>query len=279
MAKMNELAAELQESRGAIEKPNSIQALLKTDKVKERLEEVLGEKAQGFASSLLSLVAQDQALANADPNTVLVAALSAAVLDLPVEKNLGYAYVVPYKGRAQLQIGYKGYIQMAHRTGLYKVLNVVTLYDGEFIKWDPVKEELVTDVTARASEVPVGVAAFFELNNGFTKTVFWTMDQIESHRQKYAKASNIWKTEYLAMAEKTVLKHLISRWGPLTVSFQNALNFDNEQKQETYYHTDNGAVVNLNPLEGENDPVVVDVKDGFDGFDPAEEEFEGLNLA
>ncbi|HAA3503649.1 TPA_asm: recombinase RecT, partial [Listeria monocytogenes] len=126
-------------------------------------------------------------------------AMVAATLDLPIDKNLGYAWIVPYKGRAQFQLGYKGYIQLALRTGQYKSINVIEVREGELLKWNRLTEEIELDLDNNTSEKVVGYCGYFQLINGFEKTVYWTRKEIEAHKQKFSKSDFGWKKDYDAM--------------------------------------------------------------------------------
>lgn len=199
--------------------------------VKERFAEVLKGKETGFITSLLSLVGDDKTLSRANSDTIYAAAMKAAVLDLPIEKSLGYAYVVPYKGQAQFQLGYKGLIQLAQRSGKYKSINSGIVYKSQLISYNPLFEELEVDFTQPADEV-VGYFAAFKLLNGFEKLTYWTKEQAEAHGKRFSKSytSGPWKTDFDAMAQKTLLKQIISKYGPLSVEMQDAITSDNENE-------------------------------------------------
>ena len=146
----------------------------------------------------------------------------AASLDLPIDKNLGYAWVVPYGNKAQFQMGYKGYIQLALRTGQYRNINVIEVYEGELIKWDRLTEEIELDFEQRKSDKIIGYVGYFELLNGFRKTVYWPKEDIERHRKRFSKSDFGWKNDYDAMAKKTVIRNLLSKWGILSIEMQQA---------------------------------------------------------
>lgn len=151
-------------------------------------------------------------------------------MDLPVDKNLGYAWVVPYGNRAQFQMGYKGYIQLALRTGQYKSINVVEIREGELVSWNPLTEEIEVDFSKRESDAVIGYAGYFKLINGFEKTVFWTKEEVNNHANKFSKTVNsknsVWKSNFDAMAKKTVLRNLLSKWGILSIEMQKAYTAD-----------------------------------------------------
>ncbi|OIU71033.1 recombinase RecT [Rossellomorea aquimaris] len=210
----------------------TMKGLLASPSVIKRFEEVLGKRATQFTASILSLYNSEKMLQKAEPMSVISSAMIAATLDLPVDKNLGYAWIVPYGGKAQFQLGYKGYIQLALRTGQYRYINVTPIHEGELIKWNPLTEDIDIDFEQRESEVVIGYAAYFELLNGFRKTVYWTKEAVEKHRKKFSKSDFGWKNDWDAMAMKTVLKNLLSKWGILSVEMQKAVIEENEPSDE-----------------------------------------------
>lgn len=209
----------------------TMKGLLSSPAVMNRFEEVLGKRASQFTASILSLYNSENTLQKADPMSVISSAMVAATLDLPVDKNLGYAWIVPYKGRAQFQLGYKGYIQLALRTGQYKSINCIPVHEGELQKWNPLTEEIDIDFEKRESDSVIGYAAYFELLNGFRKTVYWTKAQVEKHKKKFSKSDFGWGKDWDAMALKTVLKSMLSKWGILSVEMQKAVIEDNEERE------------------------------------------------
>ncbi|KSU63665.1 recombinase RecT [[Bacillus] enclensis] len=210
----------------------TMKGLLASPSVIKRFEEVLGKRATQFTASILSLYNSEKMLQKSEPMSVISSAMIAATLDLPVDKNLGYAWIVPYGGKAQFQLGYKGYIQLALRTGQYRYINVTPIHEGELIKWNPLTEDIDIDFEQRKSEVVIGYAAYFELLNGFRKTVYWTKEAVEKHRKKFSKSDFGWKNDWDAMAMKTVLKNLLSKWGILSVEMQKAVIEENDPSDE-----------------------------------------------
>ena len=209
-----------------------VKQLLNAPAIKKRFEEVLGKRAPQFMTSIINLVNSDANLQKCDQMSVIGSCMVAATLDLPVDKNLGYAWIVPYGNKATFQLGYKGYIQLALRTALYKALNVIPVHEGELVKWNPLTEELVLDFEKRKSDAIIGYAGYFELVNGFRKTVYWTKDQIEAHRKRFAKSDFGWKNDYDAMALKTVIRNMLSKWGILSVEMRMAYSQDVDTKLE-----------------------------------------------
>lgn len=224
---MNQMSQQAQTPK----QPLGIKALLNSASVQEKFKVVLKDKAAGFTSSVLTLVNNDSYLAQVEPMSIMTGAMVSATLDLPLDKNLGYAYLIPFKGKAQFIIGYKGYIQLAMRSGQYKFINVTAIYEGQLKSWNPLTEEFIFDNEAEHSDVVIGYAGYFELLNGFKKTVYWTKEQIEKHRRKNAKGKDksptgVWRDDFDAMAQKTVLRSMLSKWGILSIEMQKSVTFD-----------------------------------------------------
>lgn len=209
----------------------TLKALLSSPTVQKRFEEVLGKRAPQFTTSILNLYNSEKMLQKCEPMSVISSAMVAASLDLPVDKNLGYAWIVPYSGKAQFQLGYKGYVQLALRSGQYRYINVTPIHEGEMKKWNPLTEEIDIDFEAKQSDAVIGYAAYFELLNGFRKTVYWTKEEVEKHRKRFSKSDFGWKNDWDAMAMKTVLKSLLSKWGILSIEMQKAVIEDDEERE------------------------------------------------
>ncbi len=205
-----------------------VKQLVQNDKVKGMIANVLHDRAPQFATSIVSIVNSNRSLANVDQMSVIQSAMVAATLDLPIDQNLGYVWLVPYKGKAQAQIGYKGYIQLAQRSGQYRAMNAVTVHEGELTSWNPLTEEIGYDPTKRASDNVIGYIGYFKLLNGFEKTVYWSREQIEAHRQRFSKAggNSPWASDFDAMALKTVLKSMLTKWGPMSTQLAEAVSKD-----------------------------------------------------
>ncbi|MFF1099779.1 recombinase RecT [Streptococcus pyogenes] len=182
-----------------------------------------------FAVSILSVLQGSQSLKSASNKSIYAAAMKAAVLNLPIEPSLGRAYLVPYKGQAQFQLGYKGLIELAQRSGQYKNINAGIVYKSQLISYNPLFEELILDFSKPQDEI-VGYFAAFKLLNGFEKVSFWTVEKVTAHGKKFSKsfASGPWKTDFDAMAQKTILKDILSKYGPLSVEMQKAIDEDNQ---------------------------------------------------
>lgn len=208
-----------------------LKSLLNTPTMKKKFEQVLDKKAPQFMTSLLNLYNSEKALQKADPVSIVSSAMVAASLDLPIDKNLGYAWIVPYSGRAQFQLGYKGYIQLALRSGQYKAINVIEIREGELKSWNRLTEEIELDLDGTTSDKVIGYCGYFKLINGFEKTVYWTKEEIEKHKKKFSKSDFGWKNDWDAMAKKTVLKNMLSKWGILSIEMQKAFIEDNEERE------------------------------------------------
>lgn len=209
----------------------TLKDLLGTPTMKKKFEELMSERAPQYITSIINLYNSEAILQKCEPMSVVSSAMVAATLDLPVDKNLGYAWIVPYGNKAQFQLGYKGYIQLALRSGQYRFINVTALHEGELKKWNPLTEEIDIDFESRQSDAVIGYAAYFELLNGFRKTIYWSKEQVEKHRKKFSKSDFGWKKDWDAMATKTVLKALLSKWGILSVEMQKAVSEDNDERE------------------------------------------------
>ena len=209
----------------------SFRALAENPSYANRFKQVLDDRAPQFLASLVQLVSGSDYLAACEPNSIMAAAITSASLDLPIDKNLGFAHIVPYAGKAQFQLGYKGFIQLAIRTGQYKLMNCCVVYEGELVKYDELTAELVIDSKKRTSEKPIGYAAYFKLMNGFEHAEFWYREEVDAHALKYSQAyakkkQTPWFTDFDTMALKTVIKSLISKWGIMSIKMQTAVIHD-----------------------------------------------------
>lgn len=272
MATANSLKNQLAKKEGAGQPSaiaNNVKGLMDSPAVKKRFEEVLMERAPQYMSSIVNLVNSDVNLKKCEPMSVVASCMVAATMDLPVDKNLGYAWVVPYGTKAQFQMGYKGYIQLALRTGQYKGINVVEIREGELISWNPLSEEVEIDFTQRKSDKVIGYAGYFKLLNGFEKTVYWSREDVEAHAKKFSKTysfkNGVWQTDFDSMAKKTVLRNLLSKWGILSIEMQKAYSADNNSVKDTILKEDNVEI------DFETGEVIEDVE----YIDPQSQTFEG----
>ncbi len=237
--------------------------------IKARFAKVLGQKAEQFIVSLQSVLNSTTLRECQDFDSVFGAAMTAAALDLPINSNLGFAYIVPYVKKvyseedkkwvnlpavAQLQIGYKGFIQLAQRSGLFKTINVSMVKQGELISYDRKTGYLEFDwkTMGREKLSDIGCVAYFELLNGFEKSLFMTKEELLVHGGKYSQSyktdksknsnSSLWSTNFEAMAQKTCIKLLLSKYAPLSTSMQTAVDRDQaviKGEQEEIEYVDN----------------------------------------
>ena len=230
--------------------------LFRKEDIQKRFEQLLGKKAQGFISSVLQTVGNNKLLATASPETILNAAATAAALDLPINQNLGFAWIVPYKGKAQFQMGWKGFVQLALRTGQYKQINVIEVYENQFKSFNSLTEELDCDFLKEGEGDVVGYAGYFELVNGMKKTVYWTKESVTKHAKKYSQAFKFgpWKDNFDAMAKKTVLKNMLSKWGIMSIEMQTAQLSDQsvQESDSRYDYVDNTIDVDAISQEEED---------------------------
>ncbi len=245
--------------------PNTVpvKTLLNQELFKKKFEDVLGARAPQFIASVINLVGNDKYLAGCNPISVISACLVAATLDLPIDKNLGYAWIVPYKEKgvpkAQFQMGYRGYVQLALRSGQYRSINVINVHEGELVQWDPLTEEMKIDFNQKLSEKVIGYAAYFELLNGFKKAEYWDMQRILEHKNKFSKSDFGWNKDFNAMARKTVLRNLLNHWGILSIQMQNGMSADMAATEDSASEaplliTDDGEIIDLKALQETAEP-------------------------
>ncbi len=221
-----------------IAKTITAKSLFEQTNVRDKFKEILGSKSTAFITSVLQIVSQNDMLVNADPNSIMQAAATAATLDLPLNNNLGFAYIVPYNARqkdgsykqvAQFQMGYKGFIQLAQRSGQFKTISASPIYEGQLVEQNPLTG-FVFDFTQKKSDKVVGYAAYFQLLNGFEKTLYMSTDQLTVHGKKFSqtfkKGFGLWNDDFDGMSIKTVLKLLLSKYAPLSVEMQKAVLTD-----------------------------------------------------
>ena len=208
---------------------SQVVVLLKKDNVQKRFADLLGSRAPQFISSLLQVVKGSDLLLKADPESIMNAAATAAMLNLPINQSLGLAWIVPYKGKGQFQMGWKGFVQLAMRTGQYEKLNVVEVYENQFTSFNVLTEELIADFLKDPEGKVVGYVGYFRLKTGFVKTVYWSRKKVDVHAKKYSqsykKGFGVWadgEDGFTAMAKKTVLKLMLSQWGIMTIEMQTA---------------------------------------------------------
>lgn len=253
-------------------------AFLAQDAMKKKINEMVGgEKGQQFVTSIISAVSTNPQLAECDNASIVSAALLGQALNLSPSLQLGQFYLVPFNDNkrgckvAQFQIGYKGYIQLAIRSGQYKKLNVLAIKEGELIKYDPLDEDievkLIENEEEREKAETIGYYAMFEYLNGFRKTIYWSKQKMEAHALKYSmgyrakKGYTFWEKDFDGMAYKTMLRQLISKWGIMSIdlTMQKALESDMAVINDngTYDYVDNNEMVNVIETENQEQSVAV----------------------
>jgi len=244
---------------GEVTTVSTLQGLLSRVDVKNKFESMLGNKSAGFMASIMSVTTGNKQLQECNPRTILSAASIAATLDLPINPNLGFSAIVPYGKEATFQMMYKGFVQLAMRTGQYKLLNASEVYEGELVTRNRVTGEIVFDFDAKTSDKIIGYCAYLKLVNGFEKYFYMTKEEVEKHAKKYSqtykKGFGKWKDDFHSMALKTVLKLLISKYGILSIDMQTAVLADQSiVKQDDagntdYEYTDNTIDVDVTTVE------------------------------
>jgi recombination protein RecT len=253
--------------------------LIKDESVKERFEEMMGKNAPSFLLSVLNCVQSNAKLAECEPQSILMASAVAGTLGLPIDPNLGMAYIIPYNikvktpgqldrwvKKAQFQIGYKGLIQLGHRSQQFKGLNTSEVRESEYKGVDRETGELdfewIQDDDAREKLPVIGFVAYFKLVNGFEKSLYMTREKMTAHGQKYSKTFKFgqWQDDFIGMGKKTVLKLLIDKFAPKSVEMQKAIKTDQaivddfEGNKLNYIDNDSNKVVNL---DDENEKAVI----------------------
>lgn len=214
-----------------------IKTLFESPNVRQKLQELLNKNSATFTTSVLQIVNSNAMLRNADPMSVFNAACMAATLNLPLQNGLGFAYLVPYQNKkerkteAQFQLGYKGLIQLAQRSGQFKRLVAVPVYEKQLINEDPINGyEFDWKQKPEKEEKPIGYYAYFKLVNDFTAEIYMTTQEVHEHANRYSqtyrKGYGVWHDNFEAMALKTVMKSLLSKQAPLSVEMQQAVLAD-----------------------------------------------------
>lgn len=222
--------------------------VMKDTRTQEYLQSVLGNKKDQFVTSLISAVANNENLQVCEPMSIMYTAMKATALGLPIDPSLGYAAMIPFKdgktGKTlcQFQIMRDGWCELLMRTGQVKFIANEIVYEGQLVHKNRFTGEYVFDEDAKKSDKVIGYMAYLKLNNGFEKTVYWTVEEVKAHAlrysQTYRKGYGLWKDSQDAMALKTVLKHLIKKYAPKSVEVLSAITDDqsvsNEKGEATY---------------------------------------------
>lgn len=257
----------------------SLQAYIRSGSVQSRIESLLGNRSSEFTTSLMSLVNSNPVLQDCPPDSVIKAAITSAAMNLPINPNLGFAYIIPYKNNksggyeAQFQMGYKGFIQLAQRSGQFKRINATDVREGELLGVNRLSGELniewIENEKERNAKPVVGYIGYFKLLNGFEKELYMTVEELQSHGKKYSQSFKrgygLWADEFDTMAKKTVLKLLISKYGALTTNLQEAILADQSAVGEDgYNYIDNDKGSDSEVKETPSDPPK-QVEDGDKG--------------
>jgi len=251
----------------------TVKNLFGKDEVRQKFQEMLGKRAPSFITSVLQIVSSNALLVKADPHSVYHSAAVAATLDLPLNNNLGFAYIVPYnqsvqvdgkwekKQVAQFQLGYKGFKQLALRSGQFKGMNATDVREGEmkernrltgYIRFEWVQDEI------ERNKLPItGYVSHFELLNGYSQTWYMSLEELQKHGKKYSQTykndKGLWKDDFDSMALKTVTKLNLSKNAPLSVEMQKAITFDqaiiNDSDTEDVTYVDNTEQIETHTAE------------------------------
>lgn len=257
------------------------------------LQGVLGERKGEFVNNITALVANNKQLQECEPTTLMFAALKATALRLPLDPNLAQAHVIPFRNNkartveAQFQLGWRGFVQLAIRSGQFQTINVTDIREGEMQGYDLITGEMQVRAMPEREKLPVvGYMAFFRLNNGFSKSLYMTAGEVEKHAKRYSQTyaskndyvrnSSKWTTDFDAMARKTVLKLLLSRFAPLSVDMQQAVQADQavlhgEHKFEYVDNEQNTTTLDLARQAMAYDGIII-IKDKTDEDLPEVEE-------
>ena len=232
-------------------------SMLDGEGLRKRFDDLLGKRSAQFVSSLVTLVNADANMQKAfyeSPMSVIQAGLKAATFDLPVDQNLGYAYIVPFKNQGKMTatfiLGWKGMHQLAIRTGAYKTINVVDIREGELKSYNRLTEEIdidfIEDENERESKPVIGYVGYYRLVNGAEKTIYMSVAQITNHEKKFRKGDYMgkgWRDDWDAMARKTVYRKLIGKWGVMSIEYQTSKDGQNlaDQMKEEYIDSNTTA--------------------------------------
>jgi len=240
-------------------KATSIVEYMGREAVKDNIADTLGKKTPQFIASVASLVNSNPAIAECEQQTILSSCLVASALDLPINQNLGFAYIIPYNNRnkgtkeAQFQMGYKGFIQLAMRSGQFKTINVTDVREGELKGNNRLTGELDfewIEGNDRQSSKVVGFVAYMRLINGFEKQLYMTVEELTKHAGRYSQSfkrnsssMNIWRDDFDVMAKKTVIKQLITKYAPMKIEMERAILADQAViKGDQYQYPDNELI-------------------------------------
>lgn len=219
----------------------TIQSLVHNEEFVSKAQDILQDGTPQFMASVLTLANSNKLLGECDPIKLYNCCLMAAALKLPFNQNLGQAYIVPFKGEPQLQIGWKGFIQLAQRSGQFKRINCSDVREGEIVKRDRLTGEIEfewLDDAEREKKPVIGYVAYFELLNGYQQTLYMSKAEVEAHAKKYSQTYKqgfgVWKDNFDAMARKTLIKRILNQFAPLSVDMAKAMEYDQADANGRY---------------------------------------------
>ncbi len=243
---------------------------IQSEGYKKLINNTLGDpkRAAKFIAAISSAVATNSSLQQCDAGSILSGALLGEALNLSPSPQLGQYYLVPFKDKAQFQLGYKGYIQLAIRSGQYKDIDVIEVREGEYLGRDKTtgkhQFEFIEDEVERENKPIIGYMAYFEYLNGFYKNLYWSKEKMQKHALEYSQAYasdikkgtnySFWSKDFDGMAFKTMLRQLISKWGIMSIDMQEAITKDMSVVKEdgTYDYVDNQPIVSVPTEEAIN---------------------------
>jgi recombination protein RecT len=242
------------QNTAVVQKIDAFKGILNNQTIRAQLKNSLKENAGAFMSSMIDLYSSDTTLQNCDPEKVALECIKAASLKLPINKALGFAYVVPYKGVPTFTIGYKGLIQLAMRTGQYRTINADAVYEGEFVGGDKLTGEI--DLSGeRTSDKVIGYFAYIQLINGFEKTLYMSKAEVEEWAKKYSPSYKSdyspWHTEFDKMACKTAIRRLIGTYGAMSMEMQNVISEDDIETKVKRDVASNANIIEIDANTGE----------------------------
>lgn len=235
-----------------------LKVALSSESISKRFSDMLGKRAPGFITSITNVVNNNELLKKADVNSIILAAATAAALDLPINPNLGYAAIIPFKDTkngtctATCQIMRSGWVELAQRSGQIVRLANEIVYEGELVSYNRFTDEYVFDETKRKSDKIIGYVAYAKLSNGFEKYVYWDVEKCKQHgmrfSQTFKRGYGLWKDDFNSMALKSVLKHLIVKYLPKSLEMQMAIERDQaaltgDMDNPQVHYVDNGGEI------------------------------------
>lgn len=226
---------------------------------------------------MASIIQVGRSLERCDPHSIISSAMIAATLDLPISKELGFAWMIPYKDQCQFQLGARGYVQLAQRSGQYENINVTEVFEGEVQNINRLTGRFTLDGQKVGDKV-IGYAAYFKLVNGFEKQEYWSLEEVKKHAERFSQGyrsgrGSPWQSDFDAMAMKTVLKSLLSHWGILSIELQSAVRFDSAVVKDdggelSPEFPDNERFANAKPAKIPAQPEVATTEEGLPAGDP-----------